>query len=214
MRRLSHLLMSPACRLVRLALGEKRVACDLKAPDDPLAHVPDFTEISGERAIGLWAIIDHIENEHPEPPLVPADPRERAEALRLIDWIMTKFHDEATRRIVFEKCAQAHTGHLTRDPPDMATVRAGRVALRNALAVLGPLAEARGFLACRDVTLADLATAAHLSAIDYYGEVPWAEYPSIAEWYGKMKSRPSFRSLLADRVPGQPPVLHYAELDF
>jgi glutathione S-transferase len=29
-----------------------------------------------------------------------------------------------------------------------------------------------------------------------------------------MKSRPSFRSLLGDRVPGQPPASHYAELDF
>lgn len=214
MRRLTHLLMSPACRLVRLALAEKRLTCDLKVSDDPLAHVPAFTDITGERATGLWAIIDLIENEHPDPPLVPADPRERAEALRIVDWAMTKFHDEATRRIVFEKGAQAHTGHLTREPPNMATVRSGRQALRIALGVLGPLAEARGFLACREITLADLAVAAHVSALDYYGEIPWAEHPAITEWYGKMKSRPSFRSLLADRVPGQPPVIHYAELDF
>ena len=59
----------------------------------------------------------------------------------------------------------------------------------------------------------DLAVAAHISAIDYFGEVPWADYPIAAEWYVKMKSRPSFRTLLADRVPGQPPVSHYAELD-
>ena len=214
MRRLVHLLMSPPCRLVRLALAEKRLACDLKITDDPLAHVPDFTDITGERAVGLWAIIDVIENDHPDPPLVPADPRERAETLRIVDWAMTKFHDEATRRIVFEKGAQAQTGHLTRDPPDMLTVRAGRAALKKGLAMLGPLAEARGFLASRDVTLADLAVASHISALDYYGEVPWTEHPAVTEWYAKMKSRPSFRSLLADRVPGQPPVAHYAELDF
>ena len=61
---------------------------------------------------------------------------------------------------------------------------------------------------------ADLALAAHLSALDYYGEVPWTDYPPVTEWYIRMKSRPSFRPLLADRVPGQPPVPHYAELDF
>ena len=59
-----------------------------------------------------------------------------------------------------------------------------------------------------------LAVAAHLSALDYFGEVPWTDYPPAAEWYLRMKSRPSFRSLLADRVPGQPPAMHYAELDF
>ena len=61
---------------------------------------------------------------------------------------------------------------------------------------------------------ADFAVAAHLSALDYFGEVPWSEYPAAAEWYVRMKSRPSFRSILADRVPSQPPVAHYAELDF
>ena len=75
-------------------------------------------------------------------------------------------------------------------------------------------ADTHGFLAGRDVTLADLALAAHLSALDYYGEVPWTDYPPVTEWYIRMKSRPSFRPLLADRVPGQPPVPHYAELDF
>ena len=79
---------------------------------------------------------------------------------------------------------------------------------------LGIISDTHGFLAGRDVTLADLALAAHLSALDYYGEVPWTEYQPVTEWYIRMKSRPSFRSLLADRVPGQPPVPHYAELDF
>ena len=82
------------------------------------------------------------------------------------------------------------------------------------MAELAPLAEAHGFLAGRDLSLADLAVAAHLSALDYFGEVPWAEFPHLAEWYMRMKSRPSFRPLLSDRVPGQPPVSHYAELDF
>ena len=79
--------------------------------------------------------------------------------------------------------------------------------------VIGGHAESNGCLASRDCTLGDLAVAAHLSAIDYFGEVPWAEFPAVAEWYMRMKSRPSFRTLLGDRVPGQPPVSHYADLD-
>ena len=96
----------------------------------------------------------------------------------------------------------------------METVRQGRAALSEVLPILGTTAETRGYLVGRELTLADLAVAAHLSAIDYYGEVPWNVFPAVAEWYMRIKSRPSFRSLLSDRVPGQPPVLHYAELDF
>ena len=195
-------------------LGEKRIACDAVAPDDPLAHLPVYRELDGTTVTGLWAIIDHLENEHPERPLLPADAAQRAEALRLFDWTMNNFHEETTKRIVFEKGAQAQTGSLIRRPPNMENVRLGRQALKAALPGLGALAERNGYLACREVSLADLSLAAHLSALDYFGEVPWAEHLNLTEWYTRMKSRPSFRPLLADRVPGQPPVSHYAELDF
>jgi len=214
MRRLTHILLAPPCRVVRLALGEKRISCELVAADDPLSHLPMYVDDDGTVATGVWAIVDRIEATHPDHPLLPDDDADRAEALRLFDWAMTHFHEQVTKRIVFEKAAQAHTGHLVRRPPSMETVRVGREALRTVLEGLGPLADRRGFLAGRDVSLADLAMAAHLSALDYYGEIPWQDFQSVTEWYLRLKSRPSFRPLLSDRVPGQPPVSHYAELDF
>jgi glutathione S-transferase len=214
MRRLVHLLMSPSCRLVRLALSEKRVACQHVVAEDALAHLPVLVDLDGRAVTGLWAIIDYLEGTHPDPSLLPEDAAERAESLRLLDWATAQFQEEVTRRIVFQKAAQAHTGSIVKLPPDMQTVRLGRQALRTALTSLGELADRHGFLASREVSLADLAIAAHLSALDYFGEVPWTEYTPIMEWYSRMKSRPTFRPLLADRVPGQPPVPHYAELDF
>jgi glutathione S-transferase len=86
--------------------------------------------------------------------------------------------------------------------------------LKSHLALIGVAAERRGYLAAKECTLGDLAVAAHLSALDYFGEVPWVDFPNAAEWYLRMKSRPSFRTLLSDRVPGQPPAPNYAELDF
>jgi len=214
MRRLTHLVLAPTSRLVRLMLGEKRIACDLAAADNALAHLPVFEDLDGTVVTGLWAIIDHLENEHPEHPLLPEDAAERGEALRLFDWTMNNFHEETTKRIVFEKGSQAQTGSINRRPPNMETVRLGRQALKERLPGIGVLAETRGFLAGREVSLADLALAAHLSALDYFGEIPWTEHQPVMEWYSRMKSRPSFRPLLSDRVPGQPPVSHYAELDF
>jgi glutathione S-transferase len=214
MYRLIHILMSPACRFVRLVLGEKRVVHHLEIAPDATAQLPVLVGPDGSSYTGVWAIVDHVEGLESDVTLVPEDEHERAETFRLLDWTATKFNEEVTKRIVWEKASRSQTGNLQHRPPNMETIRLGRGALAVALDRLGPLAEEHGYLACRELTLGDLALAAHLSALDYYGEVPWTEHPAIAEWYMRMKSRPSFRPLLSDRVPGQPPVPHYAELDF
>jgi glutathione S-transferase len=213
MRRLVQLLLSPPSRFARLLIAEKRLACDLAGPEDLFAHLPVFTDLDGARYEGLWAIVDHLEGTYQDNPLMPEDARARAEALRLLDWAMGPLLEAVTRKIVFEKASQKFTGTPIHRAPDMQIVRNGREALKAVLVELGRLGELNGYLACRDCTLGDLAVAAHISALDYFGEVPWAEFPMAAEWYVKMKSRPSFRTLLSDRVPGQPPVSHYAELD-
>lgn len=214
MRRLFHLLLSPASRLARLAVAEKRLACDCPAPDDPTQHLPVLVEPDGTRRVGLWAIIDHLEGAYPERPLAPEEPEARAETLRWLDWAMGPFHEQVTQKIVFEKATQRFTGAPARRVPDMNIIRGGREALLRSLKEIGAAAERNGNLASRECSLGDLAVAAHLSALDYFGEVPWTEFPAAAEWYLRIKSRPSFRTLLADRVPGQPPTANYAELDF
>ena len=64
------------------------------------------------------------------------------------------------------------------------------------------------------VVEADFAAAAQLSCLDYVSDVPWDKYEAVKDWYVKIKSRPAFRSLLADQVPGFRPAPHYADLDF
>jgi glutathione S-transferase len=214
MRRLFHLTLSPSCRLARLMVGEKRVACDPVMAEDPKQVMPVFVDMDGTRAEGVWAILDHLENNYPDRPLAPADDAARREALRWLDWAMGPFHEKVTQRIVYEKAAPRYTGAGYSRAPDMNMIRAGREELKTALKAIGAATEANGNLACREITLGDLAVAAHLSALDYFGEVPWSDFTAAGEWYVRMKSRPSFRSLLSDRVPGQPPVSHYAELDF
>ena len=214
MRRLIHLMLSPSCRLARLVVAEKRVACDPVQAEDARNPMPIFIDLDGSRAEGVWAIVDHLESHFPERPLAPEDPAERRASLRWLDWAMGPFHEQVTQRIVYEKAGQRFTGAPGRRAPDMNVIRAGREELKAALAAIGHAAETNGNLACRETTLGDLAVAAHLSALDYFGEVPWTDFPAAGEWYVRMKSRPAFRSVLADRVPGQPPVSHYAELDF
>ena len=56
--------------------------------------------------------------------------------------------------------------------------------------------------------------AVHMSSVDYLGDVPWTENESAKNWYARVKSRPSFRAILADTLAGIPPAKHYADLDF
>ncbi|HJT44502.1 MAG TPA: glutathione S-transferase family protein [Rhizomicrobium sp.] len=214
MRRLIHVMLSPSCRLARLMVGEKRVACDPVLCDEIKQTMPVFLDMDGARAEGVWAILDHLEQNYPDRPLAPADDAARRACLRWVDWAFGPFHEQVTQRIVYEKAAPRYTGAGFSRPPDMNVIRAGREDLKAALKAIGAAAEENGNLACREISLGDLAVAAHLSALDYFGEVPWADFPAAGEWYVRMKSRPSFRSILSDRVPGQPPVSHYAELDF
>jgi glutathione S-transferase len=213
MRRLVQLLLSPPSRFARLLISEKRLACDWQQPEDVTQHLPVFVELDGSRHCGLWAIVDQLEGNYPAQPLTPEEPEARAESLRLLDWAMGSFLENVTKRIVYERASQRYTGSTARRAPDMTVVRAGREVLRTDLAEIGAMAEKNGCLASRECSLGDLAVAANLSALDYFGEVPWSEFPAAAEWYMRMKSRPSFRTLLGDRVPGQPPAPHYSDLD-
>jgi glutathione S-transferase len=214
MRSIVHLVFSPPSRLARLILGEKRLPCDPSLADDPKSHLPILIDEDGTRCEGLWAIVDHLEGTYPDNPTIPEDAAERREALRWLDLLMGPMIERITRRIVFEKASPRFTGAPSRSTPDMNVIREGREALHQALGDIGGIVEERGYLAGRVCTIADLALAANLSALDYFGEVKWDDYAPIHEWYMRVKSRPAFRSLLADRVPGQPPVAHYVELDF
>ena len=99
-------------------------------------------------------------------------------------------------------------------PPDTDVMRAARRNIRYHLAYIGWLAGQRDWLAGDRMTFADLAAAAHLSVVDYLGDVPWSESEHAKNWYARMKSRPSFRPILADVSGALPPSSHYANLDF
>src|SRR5215467_2233046 len=88
MRRLIHLSLSPPSRLARLILGEKRLAFDPAAAEDPQEQLPVFVDLDGSRHTGLWAVIDHLEGTYQDQPLVPEDPGQRAEVMRWLDWSM------------------------------------------------------------------------------------------------------------------------------
>ena len=224
-RTLHHFPLDPASRQVRLVLGEKRlpfaevVVRYWERPKDftelnPSGVTPVLVEGEGEAALVLCesrAILDYLEEAHPEPALLGREAAERAEARRLITWFDRKFDYEAGGYLLHEKMEKRLLGL---GAPDLANLRRGREALKVHLAYIEGLLQAREWLAGRRLSLADFAAAAHLSVVDYFGDVPWADFPAAKTWYMKLKSRPAFRPLLTDRWPGLNPARHYDDLDF
>ena len=158
------------------------------------------------------AIIEFLEEVYSDAPrLLPPLAPDRAEARRLWRWIETRFEAEINGSILAERIAQAVQ---RASAPDSTALRRGAHALRGVLTYLNAICEMQNYLIGRQITVVDLAAAAHLSALDYFGDVPWDSVPDLREWYVRLKSRPSFRDLLADRLSGKQPVTHYADLDF
>jgi glutathione S-transferase len=144
----------------------------------------------------------------------PGSIEDRAEIRRLVDWFDRKFTDEVGREMLREKVQGRLRPDLARQQPDAELLRALRANLRYHLSYVSYLADQRSWLAGDEMSFADLAAAAHLSCLDYLDEVPWDGYPAARDWYVRLKSRPSFRPLLADRVAGIVPPRHYDNLDF
>ena len=158
-----------------------------------------------------------MEETYPEPALWPARAGERIEARRLYDWFLTTFHTEVTEPLLMQKVNPRYCGSpdfARRGGPDINAIRGGMDAVRRHLDLIGHLADARKWLAGETMSYADLAAAAQLSCVDYCGDVPWSHNEQAKTWYMRVKSRPSFRPLLAETAPGVPPARHYALLDF
>jgi len=224
---LIHFVLDPFSRRIRLALAEYGAGFEPieETPWNPggdLFHLnpagtlPVWLE-DGETAIAsVEAIGEYLEETRGQhQPLIPGDAVQRAEVRRLVSWFDIKFYAEVSEPVLTEKIIRRF---LPREQgggaPDMGRVRLALGRLRDHLDYLGQLADRRTWLAGDELSLADLAAAGHLSAVDYLGDIPWSDFPAAKAWYQRIKSRPSFRPLLADTVRGLAPHGGYVDLDF
>jgi len=221
MNRLYHYPLSPFSRKVRLSMAEKRIEVELveerfweKDADflrrNPAGKVPVLK--MGDRVMAdSTAICEYLEEKHPTPPLMPKDAEGRYEVRRLVAWFDDKFNEEVTTKLMGERVFRKvmGTGY-----PDSTNVKAGAKAVKYHLDYMAWLLDQRRWLAGNDMSLADFAAAAHLSCLDYVSDVDWNRSEIVKDWYAKIKSRPAFRSILADQISGFPQPAHYSDLDF
>lgn len=227
---LHHHPLCPQSRFVRLFLGEYGIDPQLveerpfeRKHDflllDPAGETPVVVEENGTVVPGPVVIAEYFDETRGlalgAHRLLPEDPAGRVEVRRLLHWFTQKFYAEVSSWLVTEK---VYKRFMTREQgggaPDMDLIRAARANIRYHIRYIGYLTAERNWLAGDRITYADLAAAAHISVADFLGDVPWDEDEAAKLWYAKMKSRPAFRTLLADRVPGIAPATVYADLDF
>ena len=218
---LYHFPLSPFSRKVRLSLAEKKIEVQLIEERyweqsaeflrrNPAGQIP-VLRLGSRTYADSVAICEYLEEAYPDPPLLPRDAEVRYEARRLVAWFDDKFNREVTSKLLGERVFRKvmGTGY-----PDSANVKSGAKAIKYHLDYMAWLLDQRRWLAGDVMTLADFAAAAHLSCLDYISDVNWNRSETVKDWYAKIKSRPAFRSILADQVPGFLPPSHYADLDF
>lgn len=219
---LYHYWFSPASRMARIALMEKgeEFELELELPWtrrhefmvlNPACTVPVLQTDSGLTLCGSYAILEHLQDVQSEHSLMGSSLEQKAETRRILDWFNVKFNEEVSSLIITEKIMKRF---LKRGTPDAAAIRCATQNIKGHLKYIEYLTDRRNWLAGEDFSYADISAAAHLSCIDYLGDVPWQDFENAKNWYARVKSRPSFRPILRDMIAGLPPASHYKNLDF
>ena len=220
MRKLYHLWLHPYSRKVRLVLAEKKLDFELEIEKiwerrtdflamNPAGDVPVLVEQDGTILANSQVICEYLEEVYPEVNILGHDPVQRAETRRLVGWFDVKFNREVSENLVGEKLMKRY---LKLGEPSGPSIRAGHANIHYHLDYIGFLTEKRKWLAGDQFSLADIAAAAHLSAVDYIGDVPWEEHAAARRWFERIRARDSYKPLLEDRVPGFDPASHYESM--
>ncbi|WP_099867114.1 glutathione S-transferase family protein [Pararhizobium haloflavum] len=227
---LYHHPMSSNSRFIRLVLGEYGFEYDLideqpwEARRDflalnPAGTLPVYVDDSMRALCGATVISEYLDETHGalkrDRRLLAENSFQRAEIRRLVEWFLIKMEQDVTRHLARERVFKLHMpANLGGGAPDSKLMRTARGNIKQHMKYLSWLAGSRAWLAGERLSYADLAAAASISVLDYLGEIDWKDWPQAKDWYQRLKSRPSFRPILSDRVRSVTPASHYADLDF
>ena len=214
--------LCPFSRKVRLQMSEKSIAYDLWR-ENPWEGREDFLQMSPagrvpvlrdpERDITLCdsrAICEYFEETVDRAPLINGTAANRAEIRRLVALFDENFYGDVSGPLMHERMRKRL---VMRQSPDSRVLRDAMRLAHEHLWYIDYLIDNRPWLAGATMSLADLAAAAHISVADYLGGIDWKSHEQAEAWYDRMKSRPSFRPLLQERMEVIQPPSHYSEVD-
>ena len=215
--------LCPFSRKVRLLLGEKGVGCELVL-EHPWERRDEFIDVNpagqtpvmidserGTRLMHSAAICEYFEETVDRAPMISGTAIDRAEVRRLTAWFDEQFYAAVTGPLMQERMFKRL---VHRASPDTNALRSAMRAANDMLGHVDYLIDTRAWLAGSALSLADLAAAAHISVADYLGGIDWRAHEQTRNWYMGLKSRPSFRPLLSERMGVIAPPADYDKVDF
>lgn len=222
MRKLYHYPLDAFSRQIRIYLKEKNIEHELivefpwdmrkkEKEDDILlvSDIPTLIDLDATAYKSWYSIVEHLERQGHS--LFGETEKEKAETRRIVCLFNGMFFAEVTRNIIFEKVIKRYLEHSS---PDSAAIRRGNNAIAGYFEHITWLADRRNWLAGESFSFADIVVASHISSLDYMGSIEWEKFPLVKDWYVRIKSRPSFRDILKDRISNVTPPEHYQDLDF
>jgi glutathione S-transferase len=185
---------------VKIVLHEKglayeRVTLDLarkeqKQPEflklNPYGKVPVIND-NGKVLFESCIINEYLEEQYPDPPLMPKDPYLRARGRILVDYVLNYMHEPYwTLRAEMLKAEIERNASVLEEK---------RRILRS---VLGYVEEALGDkpYILGALSLSDIDILARFFRFESYGAVPAPSLPQLNAWFQRMKQRPSVQAVL------------------
>ena len=214
--------LCPFSRKLRLMMSEKGIGYELWR-ENPWERRDDFLKMNPavrtpvlhdpEKDLTLCdsrAICEYLEETVDNNPMIRGSSAERAEVRRLVALFDENFYEDVTSAFLLERMKKRL---ILRQSPDSKALREGMKLAHEHLYYVDYLIDRRPWLAGATMSLADLAAAAQISVVDYLGGIDWTGHEQARGWYSVIKSRPSFRPLLSERMDVIQPPEHYGDVD-
>ena len=218
---LYHYYLCRSSRYTRLILEEHKIAYDTQLENywkpqkdflklNPAGHLPVLVNEENFPIIGANSCVEYIKDLELTPKLFVDDYKEKAEINRLVHWFDVIFKKEVFDPIIYEKVFSRIVDNIT---PNSENIRAALDNLDFHLQYFNYLLNSKNYFINDELTYLDFLAAANFSVLDYLGLLNLKSYSNLREWYFKVKSRPSFKTLLKDQIIGLNPHENYKNMD-
>ena len=222
MYKLFYLPLHTLSRAAKVVLAEKKIeSLTINEPIwkrridflkiNPEGSLPVIIDINGKVIVGVLNLVEYLDDTKVGDNLIGKDPEKKLEVRRIFRWIESKMHKEVVENIIEERVFKKIMG---KGGPSSEALKVGRINLENHLKYFEWILNKRTYLAGEFFSAADILYAATLSSLDYLGEVKWEKFAYSKKWYAHIKSRPSFRELLNEKIYDISPSKNYKNLDF
>ena len=133
------------------------------------------------------------------------------EIRRLLFWFETNFKNEIIIPLLKEKVFKRFEKNSV---PNSHFIRTARSNLKYHMQYFNYLIKDHDFFVDDNLSYVDLFYGASLTVLDYIYELNFFEFEKLKNLYSIIKSRPSFKKILADRIIGVNPHSDYLKLDY